>query len=274
MRASLRDNAPAFLLVLASAILAVAFSLPIGAERLARTQYQRLEGFVGSFEAAKAPDAPAKGAAGGGAETWGLVAQAVRQRYTPVEANALLSRVESLTKTQGAPRKTAERTARAKTDKKTAQAAVAAAAVAGSSAAVKPEPHAPPIAAAPAPETADSVGEAYENDPAKYSMDASAAQGAVILRLRGLSRAGGRYVLKVAVTNRGGDDFFVREFALRDGQDVIGSKSLVRLFVEPGRTREGFVVFEKPRNGAAVHVALKEDKEKGRVVELAVPYPF
>jgi hypothetical protein len=58
MRASLRDNAPAFLLVLASAILTVAFSLPIGAERLARTQYQRLEGFVGSFEPANTQDAP------------------------------------------------------------------------------------------------------------------------------------------------------------------------------------------------------------------------
>jgi hypothetical protein len=118
------------------------------------------------------------------------------------------------------------------------------------------------------------VGEIYENDPAKYSLDASAAQGTIVLRLRGLSRSGGRYILKVSVTNRGGDDFFVREFSLRDGQEVIGSKSLVRLFVEPGRTREGFVVFEKPRTGAAVHVALKEDKEKGRVVELAVPYPF
>jgi hypothetical protein len=130
------------------------------------------------------------------------------------------------------------------------------------------------VAATPAPETSDSVGDLYENDPAKYSLETSAVQGSIVLRLRGLSRAGGRYVLKVAVTNRGGDDFFVREFVLRDGQDVIGSKSLVRLFVEPGRTREGFVVFEKPRNGAAVHVALKEDKEKGRVVELAVPYPF
>lgn len=272
MRASLRDNAPALLLALASAILAVAFTMPIGAERLARTQYQRLEGFAGSFEPAKASGAPAQGATAGGGETWGLVAQAVRQRYTPVEANALLSRVESLTKAQEPARKTSERPSRTKAKKNAAEATPAV--VAASTAAVKPEAHAQPVAAVPAPETADSVGEAYENDPAKYSLDASAAQGTVILRLRGLSRAGGRYVLKVAVTNRGGDDFFVREFVLRDGQDVIGCKSLIRLFVEPGRTREGFVVFEKPRNGAAVHVALKEDKEKGRVVELAVPYPF
>jgi hypothetical protein len=207
-----------------------------------------------------------------GTETWGLVAQAVRQRFTPVEANALLRRVESLTKTKETEEKAAARSAQLKTRKRSVPAASVT--VAASSAAVKPEAHAPAPAAIPAPETADSVGELYENDSAKYSLDANAAQGSIVLRLRGLSRSGGRYILKVSVTNRGGDDFFVREFALRDGKEVIGSKSLVRLFVEPGRTREGFVVFEKPRTGAAVHVALKEDREKGRVVELPVPYPF
>jgi len=272
MRASLNDNAPAFLLVLASVILVVAFSLPIGAERLARTQYERLEGFVGSFEAAKTQAADATGAPTAGTETWGLMAQAVRQKYSPIEANALLSRVETLTKAKKADEKEASRLERVKARKLIAL--KTAPVVAVSSAAGKPEVHVPVAAATPAPETSDSVGEIYENDPAKYSLDASAAQGAIVLRLRGLSRSGSRYVLKVAVTNRGGDDFFVREFALRDGQEIIGSKSLVRLFVEPGRTREGFVVFEKPRTGAAVHVALKEDKEKGRAVELAVPYPF
>jgi hypothetical protein len=275
MRASLRDKAPALLLVSASAILSVAFSLPIGAERLARTQYQRLEGFVGSFEGGeKAAAAPAAtGAPGGGTETWGLVAQAVRQRYTPIEANALLSRVQSLTKTPEAPGKAAERAVEAKARKRAAQAAPAVVAV--SSAAPKAETNPQAIApAAPAPETADSVGEAYENDSAKYALDAVAASGPISLRLRGLSRTGGRYILKLAVTNRGGDDFFVREVVLRDGQEVVGSKSFLRLFVEPGRTREGLVVFEKPRTGAVVHVALKEDREKGRLIELAVPYPF
>lgn len=272
MRASLRDNAPALLLVLASAILAAAFSLPIGAERLAHTPYQHLEGFVGAFEGAKAPEAGLKDAPNGGGETWGLVAQAVRQRYTPVQANALLSRVESLTKPRESPPRASARAARAKAGRRAVSTVPAA--VAASSAAVKLEPQTPVAVAAPVPETADSVGEAYENDPAKYPLDASAAQGSIVLRLRGLSRAGGRCVLKVAVTNKGGDDFFVREFVLRDGQEVLASKSLVRLFVEPGRTREGFVVFGKPRNGAAVHVALKEDRENGWVVELPVPYPF
>ncbi|MBI2787320.1 MAG: hypothetical protein HYX59_01435 [Elusimicrobia bacterium] len=247
MKASLRDNAPAFLLVLASAILAVAFGLPIGAERLARTQYQRLEGFVGSFDSAKAPDADVKGAPATGTETWGLVAQAVRQRYTPIEANALLSRVESLTKTKETTEKAAARSIR-QTRKRAVPAAPAA--VAASSAPITPQSPAPPPAATPAPETADSMGEIYENDPAKYSLDPSAAQGSIVFRLRGLSRSGGRYILKVSVTNRGADDFFVREFSLRDGQEVIGSKSFVRLFVEPGRTREGFVIFEKPRSSS------------------------
>lgn len=267
-----KDNAPAFLLVLASAILVIAFSLPIGAERRARTQYQRLEGFAGSFETTKSLEAAAQDTPTGGAETWGLVAQAVRQRYTPVQANALLNRVESLTNAKKTSEKAASRSEHAKIRKYALPSA--ASTVAASSSTATPETHAAAASATLAPETADSVGELYENDSAKYSLDASAAQGSIVLRLRGLSRSDGRYILKVAVSNRGGDDFFVREFALRDGKEIIGSKSLIRLFVEPGRTREGFVVFEKPRTGAAVHVALKEDREKGRVVELLVPYPF
>lgn len=267
MRASLRDKAPALLLLLASAILTVAFSLPIGAERLARTHYQRLEGFVGSFEPARSTET---GGASTGGETWGLVAQAVRQKYTPIEANALLSRVESMRKPSEEKRPSSTKSVKAAKPKPDASTF----ALAASSATAKAEPRPAPVAAAPSPETADTIGDLYENDAAKYSLDASAVQGSVSLRLRGLSRSGSRYILKVAVTNRGGEDFFVREFALRDGPEVIGSKSFVRLFVEPNRTREGFVVFEKPRTGAAVHVALKEDKEKGRVVELAVPYPF
>ncbi|MDO8756589.1 MAG: hypothetical protein Q7J64_01130, partial [Elusimicrobiota bacterium] len=99
---------------MASAILVVAFSLPIGAERLARTQYERLEGFVGSFEASGATDAGAKSAPTAGTDTWGLMAQAVRQKYTPIEANALLSRVESLTKAKETAEKAAAHSARLK----------------------------------------------------------------------------------------------------------------------------------------------------------------
>jgi hypothetical protein len=242
MNQFLRDNAPVLLLVLASVILAIAFSLPIGTERLAHTQYQLLEGFAGSFEAPKIATV--------GIETLGLVAQTMLQKYTPIGINA------------------PARTPRVRVRKRAVSVVSSTAAV--SSTAIKL--HIPPDI--PAPETGDSVGEAYESDPAKYSLEASAAQGPISVRLRGLSRSDGRYILKVSVTNRSGDDFFVRELSLRDGSEVIDSKSLVRLFVEPGRTREGFVVFEKPRAGAAVYVALKEDREKGRTVELAVPYPF
>lgn len=266
MRASLSDKAPALLLLLASAILVVAFTVPIGAERRARTEYQRLEGFVGTFTQAGPQVSLSTGSAGGG-ETWGLVAQAVRQKYTPIEANALLSRVESLNRQ---PAK--EDRARAKPAK--AAAAKHQAAVAASTTAAHAEPPRLPAAAQPPAETFDTVADHFENEPAKYSLDATASDGPIRLRLRGISRTGDRFILKVTVTNHGGEDFFVRDFTLRDGQDVIGSKSFIRLFVEPGRTREGFVVFEKPRAGAAVHVALKEDREKGRVVKMPVPYPF
>jgi hypothetical protein len=269
MRASLNDKAPALLLMLASAILVVAFTVPIGAERRARTQYQRLEGFVGTFKQS-GPQVSLSTQSAGGGETWGLVAQAVRQKYTPIEANALLSRVESLSRKSARDERPRTGPAKAAAARRLA----APVAVVASTAAAKAEPQRLSVAPEPAPETFDMVADRYENEPAKYSLEASAADGPVTLRLRGMSRSSNRFILKVAVTNRGGEDFFVRDFTVRDGPDVIGSKSFIRLFVEPGRTREGFVVFEKPRAGAAVHVALKEDREKGRTVGMSVPYPF
>lgn len=269
VRKSWNDKAPALLLLLASASLAVAFSVPIGAERLARTQYQRLEGYVGAFEPTKASEAAAQAMNPAQSATLGLLARAVRRSYTPVEANALLSRVEQM-----AQARKEEKPAPVPRKARRPAAPATRAAVAVSSAAAKPEPGPAAAPEAPASETADSVGESYESDPAKYALDASAAQGTITLHLRGLSRSGRRCTLKVAVSNRGDDDFFVRELVAIAGAEDVKSRSFVRLFVEPSRTREGFIVFDKPRPGAVVHVALKEDREKGRVIDIAVPYPF
>lgn len=269
MRAFLSDKAPALLLASASAILLAAFCLPVGGERRARTQYQRLAGYIGTFEATQSADSPGKAAISTRGETWGLVAQAVRQRYTPIQADALLNRVESFSKDAHKP---AQRRGRVKARKPAASMPTASSAA--STATVKTDAAVAPPAAVSAPETADSVSARYENDLSKYPLDKSAAQGTIVLRLQGLSRSSSRYILKVAVTNRGDDDFFVRDLVVRDGRDILAAKSYIRLFVEPGRTREGFVVFDKPRTGADVHVALKEDREKGRAVELPVPYPF
>lgn len=268
MRVFLSDRAPALLLMVASLILAVGFCLPVGGERQSRTQYRRLAGFVGTFETSPTADSAGKGIASPRGETWGLVAQAVRQRYTPVQADALLSRVESFSK--GTPKPVSRGHGKAR---KTATSAPPVS-VEASSATTTPAMTAALPVPARAVETAYSVSDRFENDLSKYSLDRSAAQGPITFRLLGLSRNSGRYVLKVAVTNRSDDDFFVRDFVLRDGRDILAAKSYFRLFVEPGRTREGFVVFDRPRNGADVHIALKEDREKGRVVEMPVPYPF
>ena len=141
-------------------------------------------------------------------------------------------------------------------------------------AAVADKPASAVVPAKFAAETADHVTESYENDEAKYLLDLSATQGTIMLSLCGLSRKNGRFILKVAVTNRGGEDLFVRELSVRDGLTVRPAKSYFRLFVEPGRSHEGYVVFDPPRSGADIHVALMEDREKGRVVELPVPYSF
>jgi hypothetical protein len=122
--------------------------------------------------------------------------------------------------------------------------------------------------------TFDSVAEDYDNDPSKYPMERNIVQGPITLGLCGLSRSKNPVILKIAVTNQGGEDFFIKELTVRDGQRFLTSKFYVRLFVEPGRTREAYITFDRPHAGADVHVVLKEDRENGRVVESAVPYSF
>lgn len=132
---------------------------------------------------------------------------------------------------------------------------------------------APRPAAAELDDSPEALRDAFEADPSKFPLDAKVWADGVFLRLAGLCRVKGRYILKAAVTNRSGDDFFVKEFGAYNGEDVISVRSHIRLFVEPGRTREGYVVFAPPP-GAQVKIKLKEDREKGRVLEVPVPYPF
>jgi hypothetical protein len=271
-----KENAPALLLVLATVILMVTFSLPVGGERRrSQTRYQSLNGFVGAF-AVWRDSAPAQSAAA--AEPLPRIvppaAAASSARSTANQrrkaAHAKLNTAIKIAPSHAWPHLVSAQTP------SVIVASVEKSSVTESSTAAAEKPASAPSAAPakPATETADFVAESYENDPSKYPMDRSAAQGPITMSLCGLSRQKGRYFLKVAVTNNGNEDFFVKELSVRDGRTVLTAKSFFRLFIESGRTREGFVVFEVPRAGADVHVALKEDREKGRVVELPVPYSF
>lgn len=249
MRASLSAKAPAILLGLATIILAAAFSVPVGRERqAATTPYAPLEGYAGSFKASEAA-APAAGAA--------------------QKASAVLGLVSQLMGNQGAS-KPPNGSERSKPKPRPAVAPVVVVAVSSAAqrAIVIPRPQDPPA------ESFDSISEAFETNPAKYPLNEAVSNGPVTLQLRGVARSSGRFIVKVAIINRGSQDFFVKDLAARDSLgEIDDSKSYVRLFVEPSRTREGFVVFSKLR-GASIQVALKEDRENGRVLQLPVRYPF
>ncbi|MBI4060994.1 MAG: hypothetical protein HY403_06135 [Elusimicrobia bacterium] len=131
----------------------------------------------------------------------------------------------------------------------------------------------PRPAAAELDDSPEALRDAFEADPSKFPLDAKVWADGVHLRLAGLCRLNGRYILKATVTNRSGADFFVKEFGAYNGEDVISVRSHIRLFVEPGRTRDGYLLFTPPA-GAQVKIKLKEDREKGRVLEVPVRYPF
>ncbi|PIR18780.1 MAG: hypothetical protein COV48_05650, partial [Elusimicrobia bacterium CG11_big_fil_rev_8_21_14_0_20_64_6] len=107
----------------------------------------------------------------------------------------------------------------------------------------------------------------------KLLLDAKTTGDKIVLRLEGICRWQGLYIARVAVSNQTGADFFIKELSAYAGPSIITVKSYFRLFVEPGRTRDGHVVFD-PAAGAKVKIKLKEDRERGRVIEVPVPYPF
>lgn len=121
--------------------------------------------------------------------------------------------------------------------------------------------------------SADLIREAFEAEASKLFFDGRASGDKVLLRVVGICRWQGRYIARVAVTNRTGEDFFIKELSAYAGPDYITLKSYFRLFVEPSRTREGHVVFEA-KAGAKVKITLKEDRERGRVIDVPVQYPF
>ncbi|MDE2425917.1 MAG: hypothetical protein KGO96_08440 [Elusimicrobia bacterium] len=122
--------------------------------------------------------------------------------------------------------------------------------------------------------TMQDLIDGFESDPSRYPLDRTVRSDGISLTLEGLQRREKLFVLKVAVANGTDDDFFVKDFTVRAGATVLGSRSLFRILVESQRVREGYVVFEKPPSGAAVQIKLKEDGGKGRVIATGVPYRF
>jgi hypothetical protein len=118
------------------------------------------------------------------------------------------------------------------------------------------------------------VMDRFETDPSKYPLDRTVTSDGIAFSVRGLERREKFFVLKVAVANQTGSDFFIKDFTPQAGSKIFGSRSLFRILVEPQREREGYVIFDKPQAGAAVYINLKEDGGKGRVIKLPVPYSF
>ncbi|MBI5631623.1 MAG: hypothetical protein HY921_12160 [Elusimicrobia bacterium] len=121
--------------------------------------------------------------------------------------------------------------------------------------------------------TPDLIRDSFDGELSKFPLDLKIANERVSLRLEGLCRWRGHFILKVAVDNQTGGDFFVKELSAYDGSVYVTIKSYFRLLVEPGRTREGHLLFDAPA-GAKVKITLKEDRENGRAMELPVRYPF
>ncbi|MDE2491543.1 MAG: hypothetical protein KGM24_11895 [Elusimicrobia bacterium] len=235
----------------------------------ARTIYRPMAGFTGDFDAASSSGNSA-GIGRGASESaaaLGLMSEAVQGAYPPVQATEVLRSISSLVRPRSRPRE-------AHVGRHVRQAKAIKAPPKKSVPPPSKSPPARPAAPAAPQDTWDSVSDLFDADPAVYPLAKTAVTGGVALRLVGLSRHKRRCILKVEISNESPDDFFVRSLSVSDGRGDLEPESFVRLFIEAGRSRDAFVVFDVPPKGAQIHAALKEDKEKGRTIALTVPYPF
>lgn len=259
MKASIKSSAP-WLAAGVTVLLCIGFWLPLGQERLGGTAYQRFDKLLVRFMDVGASSAPASGPS----------PVAGRPAAADSAAPASVERPSHARHTPKRRRVAVSAPTRPSAPEPTVIVSSAASPVEGI-----------PQAAPPTPETdaplesysADLIREAFEAEPSKLRLDAKVSADKVILTVAGVCRWQGRYIVRVLVTNQGGSDFFIKELAAYAGPSFITAKSYFRLFVEPGRTRDGHVVFD-PASGAKVKITLKEDRENGRVIEVPVPYPF
>lgn len=262
----------------ATMALCVGFSMPIGRERGYGTTYARFAGLTARFTPAAAPtgsksreaaeataaaEAPVGFSSSAGTQTpaagarpGGGALRLPRARWKhPAKAGDALADVGVSTLTASAvPQRD--------------QTPISAPSPLDGSPQAAPRP-----AAARMDDSPEALRDAFESDPSKFPLDAKAWSEGVFLRLAGLCKVKPGYIVKVTVTNRSGADFFVQELGAYSGEDLVSIRSHIRLFVEPGRTRDGYVVVAPPP-GAQVKIKLKEDREKGRVLEVPVRYPF
>lgn len=271
MKQRLKDAAP-WVLSAATAGLALLFGAPLGRGG-ERTTYEPLEGRSASLAPPSASSAPVAGLPLAGQAAFDLVATTVRSRFTPVEADGLMRQVERLT----APRPATAAPAPARKPARPPKPAKLVAPATPAAPAPEPPaaaPEAPVLGSEERPVTLDAVRDWFAGDAARYALDQSAAADGVTLALKGVSRWNNRGILKVSVDNGLREDLFLKEAAVYAGAEPLPSRSFLRLFVEPGRVREGYVVFDWPRPGSAVKIVLKEDRENGRALQAPVRYPF
>lgn len=265
--------------------LCAGFSMPLGRERQYRTTYADLKGLRASFPAAGGVRVPFPGvqASAPAVAPDAAPLQVLAENRSASETSASSAPPASRDADRARPGRRPVRNGKAKRGSHGTADGVAL------STSTVPQPDRTPIASSspiegvPQPaarpvsaelgDSPEALRDAFEADVSKFPLDANESAAGVVLRLVGLCRARGRYVMKVAVTNRGVADFFVKELAAYSGEDVVSVRSYMRLFIEPGRTREGYVVFT-PQPGAQVKIKLKEDGEKGRVLKIPVRYPF
>lgn len=250
-----------YLKAAATLALAAAFVLPTRAERRSKTAYKPMAGAAAYFTV------NASSAAGPADRHQGrAVERAIRLKFSPYQANALLQAIEAM---GHAPTKTSPRPAWRGHAKKEALKTPAPPQVS-----YKNPMDAPPQEIdGPELSTLEKVQDWFEPQGHKFILDQTASLRGITLRLVALCWMPRKFVVKVSVVNESQEDFFIKNIMAKENSRETG-EYFIRLFVESGKTIDGYMVFNRPLSGGKVDVVLKEDRAAGRVLSAPLEYPF
>ena len=120
----------------------------------------------------------------------------------------------------------------------------------------------------------EDIIQTFEDDLSKYPLKKSETQEGVSLRLIALENLDKMFIVKIAVDNRTGEDFFVKGFEAKAGGLRLEERSLFGVLVEARKNREGYILLAKPKKGARICLELKEDGGKRRAIKIYMDCPL
>ncbi len=128
----------------------------------------------------------------------------------------------------------------------------------------------------PAVITLEDVITAIDNDTARYVTDIHKARSDISVEISAISSWEDKIALKFEISNskESRKDFFPGKAMLTQDSLFVKCADFLPLFVSPGKTKAGALVFDKPAKAQNLVFIITESGKPGNYLSLIIPYRF